>query len=192
MILLAHDAVVRRCFALVPDFKHDSPLKQRLQAAIVQGVVPMLVVPDYVSVVGGRTQGREGDLDVVVREEEPDESLVIRITQALGENIHLISNPRGPHDESYKPVYHLALIPVEMWETIRREETPVSAGMMAFRQALGPMIQKGEWKGAILRGAGVIRSRVHGKSMMEAREIGREVAASVFAGETFKETVSRG
>jgi hypothetical protein len=154
-----------------------------VRAAVLRGVVPFLVVPNYVSVVGGRVEGREGDLDVVVREEKPSESIVIRITQALGENVHVIGNPQGPHDESFEPLYHLALIPVAMWDRVRMEETPLAAAMSVYRHCLSPIIQREGWRGAVLRGAGALRRRVHGLTLPEARTVGREVAASILSGQ---------
>jgi hypothetical protein len=182
MVLIAHNAVVARTQRLDPDFKHDSPLKAEVSASVQRGIVPMLVIPDYISIVGGRTEGRPGDLDVVVRAKDIPESVGIRIAQALGENVHLIANPTGPHELSYKPLYHLALVPVETWDALLRGETPLSAAMEEFRGSLGPLLLERSLHRPIMVHVGAMRRLVKACTPEEARDLGRQSAVEVLAG----------
>ena len=184
LVILAHEAVNRRLKVLNPAYKHDSPLSEELSAAVRKGVVPLLVIPEYVSIVGGRAEGREGDLDVVVRAETIDESLQLRITQALGEDVHLIANPQGPHDEEYDAVYHLALIPIRVWNELSRKETPLVAAMDAYRHGLRMVMRDGgEVRGQILTGAARIRRDCRRLGLVEAKMLGLTMATRVLAGE---------
>jgi len=186
-ILLAHDAVVRRLQALDPGYSHTSPLSQSLQASVMRGVVPMLLVPDYVTIVGGRVAGRTGDLDVVVRDEKASESLEIRLGQALGERIHLIYNPQGPHDAEYRSVYHLALVPDAVWQRMKGVEGPVSTALTEFRAGLEGVLHRQGLRHAILGAAGSLARAARSRSRLEAIDLGRDYAVRVLAGETFHE-----
>jgi len=183
MIELVHEAVVRRTKLLDPTYKHDSPLQKELQATVKKGIVPLMIVPDYVSVVGGRAEGREGDLDVVVREDKVPESVAVRLQQAFGEEIHLIEDPQGPHDENSQTVYHLVLLPDRLWQRIQTDEKPMGAAMDEFSASLGSVARNPLYRTAIVRAAAYIRRETRGKMPLTAREIGREYAARIIAGE---------
>lgn len=85
----------------------------------------LILVPDYVSVVGSAVAdvGKAQDIDVLVRDEEPAkgdkaakgwlENVLIRVRQMLdpdkkGKELHLLFNPQGPHGD-YIPLADLVL-----------------------------------------------------------------------------------
>nr|MBC8446017.1 hypothetical protein [Chloroflexota bacterium] len=114
------------------DMKHDSPLGDfgRLALGLPDGVeLPgqIMVVPQFVSLVGSSVTGDDGDdVDVLLRTEEKDGKLTL-----WGDNVHLplrkvldpeklgylhfIANPQGPHADAL-PLYDLMLVRAERAE----------------------------------------------------------------------------
>jgi len=178
LIRAAHDAVVKRIKALKPDFDHTSPLTAGKTFTLDQ---PLLIVPDYVSIVGSSLEGKDSDLDIVVRDDRPNESLDIRLAQALGKDIHVIYNPQGPHDEEYKPLYHLALIPIPLWNAIKTGTSPVVIGLEQYRLSLGGALTMPEYQSRIIIGAGLLRKQLRTATPLEAVIQASEMATKVLS-----------
>ena len=179
----AHDTVVRRLKELKPNFEHKSPI---MGAKPVPGY-PVMLVPEYISIVGSTLEGKPGaDLDVVIRDDKPkDESLDIRIAQILGGEIHAIHNPRGPHDLNYKPLYHLVLIPVEMWDSIKGPDSALEAALETYHQLLVNVIKEPYYRNRAVIGAGLLKKQVrHGMPREEAEERAAAIANQVVSGES--------
>lgn len=179
LIKAAHDSVIKRIKQLKPDFVHNSPMGA---AKSTIGEMVMLV-PDYVSLTGSRAEG--ADKDIVVRDDE-DESLTVRLTQLLGENAHIIFNPKGPHDEDCQSLYHLVLIPVELYEVSKGgRRAPITAAMETYRGHLRGFLTAARFRKRIVLGASLIREGLIGCGAAEAVDVGREAAEWVLSGLPF-------
>lgn len=182
----AHEAVVRRLKELKPNFDHKSPIA----AAKPNPEGAVMLVPEYISIVGSTLDGKDGaDLDVVVRDDRGDnESLDVRIAQLLGGEAHVIHEPKGPHDLQYKPLYHLALIPVQMWESIEGPTTPMVAALTAYRHMLKDVATLPRLRNRIIIGAGILRSRVRkGMPTEQAEDEAETIANLVVSDESMQE-----
>lgn len=165
LIHAAHEAVVGRITQLNPDFKHDSPIK----AAKPDTEGPVMLVPNYVSIVGSTLDGEpDADKDVVIRDDRGNESLEIRIAQLLGGDAHVIYNPAGPHDLESKPLYHLALVPIAVWDSMTQVSSPISAAMEAYRSAIQPVVDDHSYRHRIIVGSGLLRRRIFGSMPLVA------------------------
>ena len=186
-IVPAHDLVVRRLLQLVPSFKHDSPIGA---AVAIPPVKPLMIVPEFVSLVGSQVKGGAGpdsDLDVVVKAKDRDESLEVRLAKSLGQDIHVVYDERGSHDEApfYEPLYHLVLMPVGEWSRVRGDA--LVAGMSEFKAVVDPVAPLYD-EGRCNLGAAYVGALVYkGMSEEEARGVGREAAYWVFSGEPYPE-----
>jgi len=177
-IQAAHEAVVRRLKTLKPNFDHKSPIT----GARPMPHAPVMVVPNYISLVGSRYDGNEdSDADIVIREKEPDESLLIRLTQLFGEDIHYSFNEKGPHDLDFKGLYHLALVPVDVWDELDRH--PISAAMTTYKKRVGAYLTEPSCRTRILQGAGLLRSKITGVTPLEDAMREGETAAQWFFSE---------
>ena len=179
----AHEAVVRRLKELKPNFDHKSPIT----AARPTPGMPVMLVPDYISIVGSTLDGKEGaDLDVVVRDDKPvNESLDVRIAQLLGGEAHISHNLQGPHDLRSKPLYHLALVPVGMWNSIQGPTTAIKAALGAYRRMLKEVAAVPQLRNRIIIGAGLLREQVReGLPLEMAEERAEAVANLVVSGES--------
>jgi len=178
----AHEAVVRRITELKPDFAHNSPIT----AAMPKAGTPIMLVPDYISLVGSSVNGKEGaDKDVVIRDKGPkNESLELRIAQLMGGEVQVIYNMQGPHDLQSKPLYHLALIPVNMWKSIEGPKTAIEAAFATYRAILRPILSHSAYRKRVILGAGLLRSKLHrGMPLEDAENAGDKAAQWVFGGE---------
>lgn len=178
----AHEVVVSRIKALKPDFKHTSPIA----AAKPTLGMPVMLVPNYISLVGSTLNNKPGaDKDIVVRDTGPkNESLEIRIAQLMGGEAHVSYNPSGPHDLRSKPLYHLALVPVELWKSIEGETTPVEAAFKTYRGLLEHVLPLPAYQKRVILGAGLLRSRIRkGMPLENAEREGEAAAQWVFGNE---------
>lgn len=183
----AHDLVVRRIMQLDPAFKHDSPITA---GVTYPPLSPMMLIPEFVSIVGSRVKEGKGpgesDLDVVVKQDEVDESLDVRLAKTLGEGIHVIYDARGPHDEApfYEPLYHLVLMPVSEWR--ERQSDHLAAAMKEFDELVSPVRESSEYGYRVTLGAALVRSLIpDATSVDQAREYGRDAAFWVYGSDAY-------
>lgn len=177
----AHEAVVNRIKTLKPDFEHRSPIT----AAKPKPGMPVMMVPNYISLVGSRYERKQdSDLDIVIREKEPDESLLIRLAQLFGEDVQFTCNEKGPHDLHSRGLYHLALVPVELWKSIEGETTPIEAAFNTYRGLLEQVLPLPAYQKRVILGAGLLRSQIRkGMPLEDAEKEGEAAAQWVFGSE---------
>lgn len=180
-IKVAHDAVVRRIKQLNPSFRDETPMLGGEWK--IPPLREMLLIPEYVSVVGSRVKEGKGpdeaDLDIVVRDKEVNESLDVRLAKALGEDIHIIYNPQGPHDEEHIPLFHLVLVPIEQWH--ERHRPSVKTALDNYFAALGDMVELMPERA--VKGASIVRRRLaEAIDSEDAKMIGIETAQWVMGG----------
>jgi uracil-DNA glycosylase family 4 len=121
-IVTAHDWIAAEMTRR--GMKHQTPI----EAGQPQYPAPnfkerdLVLVPDYVSVVGSATRlglDEAHDLDVLIRDDvdQPKywrENLYLLVRRMLdpnktGKDLHLLFNPQGPHDGPYMPLFDLVL-----------------------------------------------------------------------------------
>lgn len=139
-----HDAIVmelaRRFEEEGKEYHHTTPLKEQVKKLHEAAPERLMVVPDYVCVVGSSVDDpeRARDLDILVREDHIPSPLKLEVARALGKDpseIHWIANPKGPHG-NYIPLYHLELVKAEP-KVVHIPDTPPRGS--SLREAHEPL-----------------------------------------------------